>query len=548
MKRCPECRRDYLDETLVYCLDDGSRLLDGPREGSHGASSEQPTKNFEPPTQIFKRDAEENGVAETAPKRTVLFVSLGAILLAAIAGLGFYLYRPAPGRVNEIRSVAVLPLENLSNDASQEFFADGMTEALISNLSRVGSIKVISRTSVMRYKRSGKSVPEIARELGVDGVIEGSVQRSGERVRVSAQLVHAGSDSPVWSNTYERTMSDILKLQSEISQALVNEIRAQLTDKEKLRLERSKPINPAATEAFLLGRHYLHKWTRESERQAIEQFEKAVSVEPEYAEAWAALADAWQIRSIVGDVRVREAEQPARAAALKALEIDPDISAAHVSMCFIHNNYDFDWVRGEAACRRGIDLDPNNAKARFAYAYLLARLERWAEVSQHMEQAMKVDPAEPWWPSVYGSFLIQARRFEESERNIQKAIAIDPNWAASYNNLLDLYVETGRYDAALDLYRSRQSLSPLTLSYIYARKGDRQKAMETLNSSSKEDLYESALVYAAMDDRDKSFEVINRSLDRGEGFMFGYGNFLVLDKLKTDPRWGDVRRRMNLPQ
>ena len=548
MKRCPECRRDYQDDTLVYCLDDGSRLLEGPNTGP-GNRSEHPTAFFDPPTQILNRNTDD-GVqrdARVGRGRWLLLGAVAAILLAVFAALAFYMFRPRPAPVTDIKSVAVLPLDNLSNDASQEFFADGMTEALIGNLSQISSIKVISRTSIMRYKKSGKSIPEIAKELNVDGIIEGSVQRSDGRVRVTAQLVHAATDSPIWSKSFERSMTDVLQLQSEIAHAVVSEISAQITPAERQRLERSSPVDPAATEAFLLGRHYFHKWTRESERQAVEQLQMAVSIQPDYAEAWAALADAWQVRSMVGDVGVKEAEGPAREAALRALELDPNSSAAHVSMCFIHNNYDFNWVEGEAACRRGIKFDPNNAKAHFAYAYLLARLERWEEMSAQMEQAMRLDPAEPWWPSVFGNFLIQAGRFDEAEKNIQRSITIDPKYSPSYWALTDLYVETGRYDAALDLYQSRGFSNSLTLSYIYTRKGDRPKALELLNSSPKEDLYSLAKAYAALDDFDKAFEVINRSFDRGEGFMFGYGNFRVLDKLKSDPRWKDVRRRMNLP-
>ena len=545
MKRCPQCRRDYQDDTLVYCLDDGSRLLHGP---SHEIAnlSDRPTEMFDPPTQILDPPTVV-GSASPARAFPMKWVVLGSILVIALAaGISAYVFLWPPGAVSPIRSVAVLPLDNLSNDASQEFFADGMTEALIGNLSQVGSIKVISRTSVMRYKKSGKSIPEIATELGVDGIIEGSVQRSSEKVRVTAQLIHAATDSPIWSRSFEQSMTDVLKLQSEIAQAVVSEIKAQLTPEERQRLGRSSPVDPEASEAFLLGRHYFHKWTKESERQAVEHLQKAVTIQPDYAEAWAALADAWQVRSMVGDIGVKDAEAPARAAAIRALELDPNSSAAHVSMCFIHNNYDFNWVDGEAACKKGIEFDPNNAKAHFAYAYLLARMERWDEMSVEMEKAIRLDPAEPWWPGVFGAFLIQAGRLDEAQKNLQRSNAVDPNWTPGIIDRTDLYVEQGRYDDAIEISSSTGVPDPLTLSYIYARKGDRAKALQLLNSAPKNDLYALAKVYTALDDFDNAFEVINQSLDRGEGFMFGYGSFRVLDKLHSDPRWKDVRRRMNL--
>ena len=435
----------------------------------------------------------------------------------------------------------------MSGDASQDYFAEGMTEALIGNLSRIGSLKVISRTSVMRYKQSGKSIPEIAKELGVEGIVEGSVQRSGDRIRITTRLIDAATDSPIWSRNYERQMSDILRLQSEIAQGLAEEIRAQLTPAEEQRFDSRKSINPGATEAFLLGKHYFNMWTRDSERRAVEEFQRAVSLEPEYAEAWAGLADAWQARGIVGDISLGAAEKPSRHAALKALEIDPENSAAHVSMCFLRNIYDFDWAGSETSCKRGIELDPNNAKAHFAYAYVLSRLGRADEMTEQMEKAMRLDPAEPWWPQVYGAFLLQARRFEEAERQLKRAIVIDPNWRLAYAELSDLYVELGRFDEALKL-TGEWSNNPLSMAYIYARMGNRKKALDFLNRSSDRTLFSLAVVYTALNDFDKAFEVINESFVRGDGFMTGYGHYPVLDRLKADPRWKDVARRMNLPQ
>jgi TolB-like protein/Tfp pilus assembly protein PilF len=562
MKRCPDCRRDYQDDTLVYCLDDGAPLLDGPSSGSKLVQGEQPTQlipniSTEQPTRIIPDAAPEPAVIElaepdrnekpTLPSTYAIPALIGLAVILVLSVSAFYYFRNTPQPVREIRSIAVLPLENLSGDASQEYFADGMTEALIGNLSQIGSIKVISRTSVMRYKKSGKSIPEIAKELGVEAIVEGSVQRSGDRIRISTQLIDAANDSLIWTRNFERQMSDILSLQSEIAQALAGELRAQLTPAEQNRIGKTKTLDPQATEANLLGKHYFRMWTKESERKAVQEFQKAVSIEPEYAEAWANLADAWTVRAMVGDIGVAEAEKPTRDAAHRALAIDPENGAAHMSMCFIQINYGFDWEAGENSCKRAIELDPNNAKAHFAYAYLLSRLVRHDEMAEQMEQAIKFDPAEPWWPSVYGSFLLQARRFQDAERYIARAIEVNPNYMQSYGSLSELYVELGRFDEALALREKKGMTNPIRTAYIYARKGDRQKALEILSAAPKDDLYELALAYTALDDFDNAFEVINRSLDRGEGFMFGYGNFLVLDKLKADPRWKDVRRRLNLP-
>ncbi len=508
--------------------------------------SENPTAVLQATTAGANKTTGETQITslQTVKQHKSLAAAALVILLVGAIGLWFFANR-STNNTKRIESIAVLPLENLSGDPSQDYFADGMTEALIGNLSQIGSLKVISRTSVMRYKKSGKSIPEIARELGVDGIIEGSVQRSADRIRITTQLIHAATDSPIWTKSYERPVSDILQLQSEIARAVANEIRVQLTPDEQRRFAKTQSIDPRATEAFLLGRHYFHSWTRQSERQAVEQFQKAVSIEPEYAEAWAGLADAWQVLGIVGGIGFGEAEKPAREAALKALELDPENSAAHISICFIRNNYDFDWSGSESACKRGIELDPNNAKGHFAYAYMLARVDRWDEMAEQMEIAMRLDPAEPWWPSVYGNMLIQARRFEEAEKYLKRSTEIDPTWASGYAVLSDLYVETGRFAEAIKLAEQR-GYGPLSMAYIYARKGDRQKALDFLNRSPDQDQFKLALLYTALDDFDKAFAALNNSLDRRDG-LNGYANYLVLDKLKSDPRWKEVSRRMNLP-
>jgi serine/threonine protein kinase/Tfp pilus assembly protein PilF len=505
-------------------------------------SSEAATEHLRPQT----TSSAEYIVEEIKQHKRGAAASL-LILVAATAALGYWFFSDRiSADASKIQSIAVLPLENLSGDPSQDYFADGMTEALIGDLSQIGALKVISRTSVMRYKGSGKSIPEIAGELKVDGIIEGSVQRFGERIRITAQLIHAATDSPVWSKSYERSVSDILKLQGEIAQAVASEISIQLTPEEQRQFGRAKSMDPRATEAFLLGRHYFHKWTKESERQAVEQFQKAVSIEPEYADAWAGLADAWTVRAMVDDIPIPEAEKPTRDAASRALEIDPQNAAAHISMCFIYNNYDFDWKRSEESCKRGIELDPSNAKGHFAYSYMLARMGRWDEMAQQMEKAMSLDPAEPWWPAVYGQNLIQARNYEEAERQLNRALQIDPDWWMAFRGLFHLYIELGRFDEAFRVAEQRQ-YDHLSMAYLYARMGDRQKASEYLKQSTSNDPFELAQIYAALDDFDNAFNMINGTLDRREGFMFGYAVYPALDRLRSDPRWAEVSRRINLP-
>jgi serine/threonine protein kinase/Flp pilus assembly protein TadD len=489
--------------------------------------------------------AEKTGAHAPWYRRWPMVAALVVLLLGTI-GLGGYFWRQKAGSSNDIKSLAVLPLENLSGDPAQDYFADGMTEAVIANLSQIGSIKVISRTSVMRYKNSDKTIPEIARELGVDGIVEGSVQRAGDRVRLTAQLVDVASDSSIWSRSFERQMSDILNLQSEIAQTLAREIRVQLTPAEQQQFAKSRTFAPEALEANLLGMYHFNKFTVQDERKAFEQFRKAVSIEPKYAEAWANLADTWTVRAMFADVPIAQAEQPTRDAANKALEVDPDNAAAHTSLCFIQTNYGFDWIAGENSCRRAIELDPNNVRTRFAYAYLLQRTERFDEMADQMEISMKLDPADPQIPSMYGAFLTQAHKFALAEKQLARALDLDPDWPAANRSMLDLHIELGRFDDANKLYQKLVGKPDfLYAAYIYARKGDRQKAKDMLDRRQEDDPRMLAKIYAALDDFDKAFEVLNRSLDRGEGFMFGSHIYTELDKLKSDPRWRALMRRMN---
>lgn len=542
MNLCPRCNRKYYDESLLFCLDDGERLLGGPAVQT---ASEDETRNFPgvsngPPTEILSTPVHPVDHAKaTGPNRPITWLAAAVMLLAAGAAAYYYTSKKASPTRNLIKSVAVLPLANLSGDADQEYFANGVTEAVIGNLSQIGSIKVISRTSVMKYKNSGQTIPEIAKELGVDGVIEGSVQRAGDRIRVTAQLIDVTSDSPVWSRSFERQMSDILKLESEIAQAVVGEIRAKLTAAEQQRIEKTQTIDPLATEAFLLGKHYFNMWTPESEKRAVENFQKAVEIEPGYADAWAGLADAWTASAMNGNMRMSEAQRPTKDAIDRALAIDADNAAAHVSMCFVKNNYDFDWTNGERFCRRSIDLDPNNSKAHFAYAFMLARLERWDEMNTQMEEAMRVDPAQPWWPAVYGDWLVQAHRYDAASKLFDRALEINPNWEMANFGRLNLNIALGKYDEAIKLAQT-----PGYRARIYAGMGDRTKALATLKIVPG-DAFTAARVYAALGDNDKAFDILNKSLDQGDGFMGSAASYTEFDKLHSDSRWKDLMRRMN---
>jgi serine/threonine protein kinase/Tfp pilus assembly protein PilF len=493
-------------------------------------------------------------VNQVRSHKRVVLLSLALLLLIA-AGMFIYAWRSretaAPSRP-EIKSLAVLPLENLSGDPSQEYFADGMTEALISNLSQIKALKVISRTSVMRYKGSRESLPIIAQALGVDAVIEGSVQRSGGRVRVTAKLVPATTDAAIWSRNYEREVSDILKLQSDVAQAIAAEVRVQLTPDEQNRLASARPIDPKAHEAYLLGRYHLAKLNESDLSRAVDYFKEAIRIEPDFAAAYAGLSRAWSERGIWGGKSYIEVETPAREAARKALQIDPANSSAHTSMCMILINYDFNYSAAEEQVRRAIEIDPGSAEAHVAYGWLLQVLGRYEEVLEQMEKAEQLDPASSQIQGDFGRMLYRARKYDEAEKHLKRSIELDPNNYGSYGRLGDVYIEMGRFGDAVAMFEKSRSIQPqgahaLRLAVVYARMGNRQAALEALTTTSNRSKWDLARLYTALGDLDKAFTILNESIDKRDVLLTNLKEDPGFERLHSDPRWKLMLRRLNFP-
>ena len=311
------------------------------------------------------------------------------LLLALLFIVGLQLFKDRGGG---IESLAVLPLVNIANDAEQEYFVEGMTEILIAELSKIKALRVISRTSVMQYKDTRKPLSEIAAELGVDAVVEGSVLRADDRVRITVQLIEANPERNLWAEVYDRELRDILTLSSEVTQAIVQEIRATLTPEEKHRLASARPINPEAHEAYLEGRYHWNKRTAESLNKAIEYFQQAVEIDSNYALAYAGLADAYYLLPFAGDKPPREAVPKAKAAAMKALEFDESLAEAHVSLAGAAGAYDWDWLRSEMGFKRAIELNPGYATAHHWYGLYLMRLGRYDEAISEITRAQELDP------------------------------------------------------------------------------------------------------------------------------------------------------------
>ena len=446
----------------------------------------------------------------------------------------------------------MLPLNNLSGDPTQDYFADGMTEALIGNLAPISALRVVSRTSVMRFKGTRASLPEIARELKVDAVIEGSVQRTRDRVRISVQLIHAPTDTHLWAREYERELTDMLKLQGEVARAVADEIRIQVTAEERARMASAGTVDPTAHQEYLLGQHYLWKLTEEDLARAVDHFERATRLDAGYAAAYAGLSHAWWWRGVWGAKTFKEIESPSRAAARQALALDPRLAEAHVSMGRLRFGHDWDWTGAESDFRRALDIDPNNLDAHFFSAMLFMALGRFAESIAHIERAEQLDPLSSTVHSAFGRVLYRARKFDQAIPHLNQAIALEPRSSDGYGRLADVYEALGRYDEALALYekvhvlRGRPVRGP-DIAIVFARMGKRDEAnrvVATLRNTSPP--AQLAQAYAVLGNNDEAFRLLFRHAEERDGLNY-VKTEPRLDSLHSDPRWQLLLRRMNLP-
>jgi len=507
----------------------------------------------------FVADVREAAGAGASAKeaRASRWLLLGGLVALAAAVLVVYLWRHPPGAPAAppaITSLAVLPLANLSGDPAQEYFADGMTEALIGNLARIRALRVVSRTSVMRFKGGTRSLPEIARALSVDAIVEGSVLRTGDRVRISVQLIHVATDAHLWAREYERDLTDILKLQGEVSRAVAEEIQVQITAEERARLASVASVDPAAYQEYLLGQHYLWRLDEEDLTRAIDHFEQATRLDGRYAAAYAGLSHAWWWRGVWGAKSPKQVEVQSRAAALRALELDPQLAAAHVSTGRIKFSYDWDWSGAEMDFGRALELDPNSLDAHFFEGMLFMALGRFPESIAHIERAEQLDPLSATVQSAFGRILYRARRFDEAILHLNQAIELQSEAPGNYGRLADVYEEMGRYDEALAVHEKEkrvsgraQDLSP-AVARIYARMGkaDEARRILDLQRTRGSQWFVLATTYAALGDKDEAFRLLFQVTEERDALNYVKTD-PRLDSLHSDPRWQTLLRRMNLP-
>ncbi len=483
-----------------------------------------------------------------------------AVLLVLVLSALAYLYAARDARAPVIKSLAVLPLANVSGLPEQEYFSDGLTEALITDLAGLGGLCVISRTSAMQYKGAHKALPEVARELNVEAVLEGSVTRVGDRVRITAQLIHAPTETPLWAHSYERDVRDVLTLQREVARDIATNISLKLTPAEQRQLSTTRPVNPTAYEAYLQGRYHWNKRTAEGLDKAIAYFQDALRIAPDYALAYAGLADSYQLLTPYRNLPTAESYPKSKEAALRALALDPTLGAAHASLAVVKHEYDWDWLGAEQDFKRALQLNPNYAPAHQWYAELLTRLRRADEARAEIERAHELDPLSLIVNAVSGWVYLNARQPELAIAQLQKTIELDARFTPAHGYLGLAYQQQGRYPQALAEFRRALELSGSSPRYLanlgvtQALAGDPRAARQTLaellrlNTQQRVQPFHLASVYTALGERDLAFVWLEKAYqERGVWLLFLHLDPLF-DRLHTDARFADLRARVGLPE
>ena len=486
----------------------------------------------------------------------VLF--LGATLLAVFA-LGLALYRNHINSVKRptIKSLAVLPLENLSGDPNQDYLADGMTEELIGRLAAIHDLRVISRTSVMQFKDTKQAVPEIAKTLGVDAIVEGSLIRDGSRIRVHAQLIRAATDEHLWSETYDREMQDVLALESDVAESVAQKIDVTISGQERSRVVKAGHVSPDAYEAYLKGRYYWNKRTADGLQKGAFYFQQAIEKDPTYSAAYSGLADCNSGLAWHGFLSPAEALPKAYAAALKAIELDPQSAEAHASLGLVLN-HTWEWDRAEAEFRRALELRPQDANAHHWYGDNLSIRGRHAEALGEARKALELDPLNLMISTWVGLRFYLAGQYDRAIEQTRATTELDPNFAAAHLVLGESDMRNGLHQQGLGELEIAVRLSggsPIYIAQlgmanaIAGKKADAHRIIAQLKRMSKERYvspYGLAQIYAALDDKDQTFKWLEAACDDRSVWMSYLAVDPVFDRYRSDQRFHEFLRRVGL--
>ena len=496
--------------------------------------------------------------AEPSRWRSRWVVVLAVFVIAALApGIAAMWNRWLAGStIDPIRAIAVLPLRNLSGDPEQEYFADGMTEAIINDLASFSALRVVSHQSMIRYKRSAKTVPEIARELGVDGVIEGSITPTDGRIRLTVRLLHGRNDRQLWAASYDRRLDDVLSLQAKLAREVAEVVKLAVSEQERAALADRRSVEPEAYDLYLRSRQCL---TRREFRKSLEYSDRAITKDPTFAVAYAGMAQTYAV-ALGGDLGPPSDMHPRlKAAARKALELDPRLIDAHLALAATTLAHEWNWQEGERALRRILERNPNNETAQLWYAWLLVGLGRHTEALALHERALAADPLSPNNNSVFAASLRQVGRYRDAADRYQRILERDPHFAWAHRGLGWTYLEMGMDEKGLSALEEAARLAPdnasimASLGHAYGRRGRDAEAkavlwhLEELAYGRYTSPVFMAMIHAGLGERDAAFGRLEEAYRERDPILTRVKVDPLLQPLRTDPRFSHLVQRMNLP-
>jgi len=486
-----------------------------------------------------------------------------ALFAVAVVDWGWHQWRkqPASSAAPVIRSLAVLPLQNLSGDPSQEYFADGMTEELIGRLSKIHGLRVISRTSAMHFKNTQLSVTEIAKTLNVDVIVEGSVIREGNQIRVHAQLIRVATDEHIWAEEYQREYRSVLAIQEEVARSIADRIEVSLTPTERASLVSTHPVDPEAYEDYLKGLFYFNQRTEDALNKSIGYFQQAVTRDPSYSLAYSGLADAYAMLGFRGGFPSKDALSLAKAAALKAVALDNTLAEPHASLAFIAETHEWDWATAEREYKRALELNPGDARSHHWYAGYLMYVGRFEEGIAEEKRARDLDPLSLPVKNAMAGRLLVAGRIDEALEQLREALELDSHFAPAHQTLGWAYLNMGKHQEAIKEFQLAVQLSGtddkdrmLDLGFAYAASGNRaqaRKILEKLKTLHQRGLVPSgsvAILYGALGELNEAFAWLEKAYEERDPEL----TYLKVpgrrfEPLRHDPRYATFLKKMRLP-
>ena len=575
MKRCPECRRDYFNDSLQYCLDDGTALLEGPAYGSEPATAvfgvppSGGSLRDDAVTRVLNTETAEiggppgKGTVDTPSAFDKRFLLVPFVLaVVVLSGLMGYRYLSA---TKQIASVAVMPFVNESGNTDNDYLSDGMTDTLINNLSRIPKLSVKARSSVFKYKGRDVEPQKVAADLNVQAVVNGRMMQRGNDLTLNLEIVDAATGDQIWGEQYIRKVDDLVSLQSDIARDVSNKLREKLSGADTERISKRATENPEAYREYLKGRFHWNKRTIEDINKSIEYFQKAIEIDPGYARAYAGLADSYVVIPSYSNNRSNEAFPKARAAATKALEIDNSLADAHATLADVLYEFEWKFEESEREFKRAIELDPNYATAHHWYAEFLLAMGRRDEALAEIKRAQECDPLSLIINSMIGITHMLRGEYGEAEAQLKKTIEMDPNFARAHMFLAELYEEQGRFEEAIDEYEKHDTLLGVPSAETVKGLGSVREAYRAGGASgywkrmldfakkraeSDPDSGPPQVLLARLSvlggDKEGAFPYFEAAFKKREPDLLRLAD-PAFDPIRTDPRFVELVRRIGLP-